>query len=327
MALGTACSQGEKVAGNNPGPAPVQSEGAGSGVAGMRKEDSALNERGQTVQKAKGSGKWFPGGKKQLESMVNEYIQDAKVAKIEGRIVGAIAPHAGYIFSGKVAGYTFRAIRDNAAAGFAPDTVVVLGFSHRGAFRGVALMEGDGIETPMGVAALDKEAGELLVKPSGGKIYFNYSLHGSEHSAENEIPFIQAALPKAKLVVGLIGSHDAETVDALVAALKELAKQRKVLAVASTDLLHDPDYDLVTKKDKATLEKIAAMNHAGLAREWDYSNQVCCGIGPVLAVMKFAEAQAAKKGLVLHYRNSGDDHPDSRGNWVVGYGAVVFVGE
>jgi AmmeMemoRadiSam system protein B len=256
--------------------------------------------------------------------MVSDFLEGASVSPLKGRIVGALAPHAGYIYSGKVAGYTFRAIRDQAHAGRAPETVVVLGFSHRAGFGGVALMDGDAIETPLGPADLDKAAAALLTEASP-LIRLDYRPHQGEHSAENEIPFVQAALPEAKLVVGLIGDHEERTLDALVSALGDLAHRKRILVVASTDLLHDADYELVTRTDKATLKKVAALDHAGLLASWGYGSQVCCGIGPVVTVMRFAESQGAKEGTVLYYRNSGDDFPESRGSWVVGYGAVVFA--
>lgn len=291
---------------------------------GKERGADMTKEEKKVVRRVRGSGRWFPGNRKQLESMVSGCMEKADVPKISGRIVGAIAPHAGYIYSGKVAGYTFRAVKDSAGAGREPDTVVVLGLSHRGGFPGVALMDGDAIETPLGETALDKEAGEALAAHSS-RISFNYAPHDGEHSAENEIPFIQVALPGTKIVVGIIGDHDPQTLKDLVDAMDELAKKKKILVVASTDMLHHADYDLVTKTDKATLEKVAAMDHAGILKSWNYSNQIFCGIAPVLAVMRFAESQGCKEGMVLHYRNSGDDFPESRGSWVVGYGAVVFA--
>ncbi len=81
----------------------------------------------------------------------------------------------------------------------------------------------------------------------------------------------------------------------------------------------------MTKTDKNTLQLMGDMNYAAILKSWNYENQVCCGIGPVIAAMKFAAAQGAAKGHVLAYRNSGDDFPESRGNWVVGYGAVVYA--
>ncbi|MCP4577049.1 MAG: AmmeMemoRadiSam system protein B, partial [Deltaproteobacteria bacterium] len=182
----------------------------------------------------------------------------------------------------------------------------------------------DFIETPLGKATLDTEAAKMLIGVSP-RIFFNYRPHRGEHSAENEIPFVQAALPHAKMVVALMGDHDSETLDALVGALDALSKKKRLLVVASTDMLHDPSYDLVTKTDEKTLKKLAAMDCEGLRKTWGYDNQILCGIGPVLAVMKFAKGKGSQKGSVLYYRNSGDDFPESRGRWVVGYGSAVFA--
>jgi AmmeMemoRadiSam system protein B len=76
--------------------------------------------------------------------------------------------------------------------------------------------------------------------------------------------------------------------------------------------------------DRRTLALIAALDGDGLAGAWDAANQVCCGLMPVLTVMRHAREIGCDKGRVLFYRNSGDDYPESRGEWVVGYGAVVF---
>ena len=277
----------------------------------------------RTVRQTKGAGRWFPGNKHQLDAMVRGYIEQADVPPLERRIVSALTPHAGYIYSGAVAGHTFRALRDNAAAGFQPETVVLLGLNHRGEFPGVALMDGTAIETPLGQTALDVAAGETLTN-HGSRIFFNNTPHATEHSAENGIPFVQAALPDTPLVVGLMGDHDARTLDELVAALRELAETKPIVVVASTDMLHHADYTQVTDTDKATLERVRAMDHAGIQRTWSYANQTFCGLAPVLTAMRLAEAQGCTEGTVLRYRNSGDDFPESRGNWVVGYGAVVF---
>ena len=81
----------------------------------------------------------------------------------------------------------------------------------------------------------------------------------------------------------------------------------------------------MTNTDKATLEEVAQMDDAELAEKWRPSKQIFCGIAPVLATMRFSKDQGCKKGTILGYRNSGDDFPESRGRWVVGYGAVVFA--
>lgn len=281
-------------------------------------------DKPKIVREAYGAGRWFPDGKAALERMVSNFIDKAETGEIKGRIVGAIAPHAGYVYSGPIAGYVFNAIRKQAQAGNAPDTVVILGFSHRGGFPGVALMDGDAIATPLGETLLDKEAAEILMK-GRDVISCNYTPHRGEHSAENEIPFAQVALPKAKLVVALMGDHSDKSIGQLVEGLTELAKSKKILVAASADMLHDPDYDLVTRTDKATLKIVEAMDDKKLLGEWGPDRQVFCGIAPVAVTMRFAAGQGCKQGTTLKYENSGDKHPEGRGQWVVGYGAVVFT--
>jgi hypothetical protein len=277
------------------------------------------------VREAQGTGRWFPGEEKTLRNMVSDYIDKAKVPGLKGRILCGISPHAGYVYSGKVAGFTFRALKDNAVGKNAPETVVVLGISHRAGFRGVAIMDGDSIHTPLGATPLDKDAATILAKDRP-RLFMAYSPHESEHSAENQIPFVQVALPKAKLVVALVGDHDMKTLDELVAGLNELAKVKKIVVVASSDMLHDPDYDLVGKTDRKTLERVAALDYKAILADWSPDRQTFCGLMPVMAAMRFAEAQGCKAGTILHYRNNGDDDPTSRGRWVVGYGSAVFTG-
>lgn len=287
-------------------------------------EEDAMNQKNQqVVRRTHGDGRWFPGDKAALSKMINEYVGAAKVSPIKGRIIGAISPHAGYIYSGPIAGYVFRVIKEQAAKSEAPDTVVILGLSHQGGCRGVALMDGDAIRSPLGETALDKDAAALLTsnRPS---IYLDYAPHNGEHSAENQIPFVQAVLPSARLVVGLIGDHDPKTLNEIVGGLVELAKAKRILVIASSDMLHDPDYNRVTQTDQASLKNVAVMKTQELLERWSYENQIFCGMSAVAVTMRFMEKQGCREGIVLRYRNTGDDHPDSRGNWVVGYGAVVF---
>lgn len=281
------------------------------------------------MRHAHGSGRWYPADGTELRQVVEACLDEAVVPAVEGCLVGALAPHAGYPYSGGVAGHTFRAIKDDAAAGNKPDVVVVLGLAHAMGFQGVSLMDGDALTTPLGEAVLDSDTGAFLARQSE-RIVVDYRPHdvgfrGAEHSAENQIPFLQVALPGVPLVIGLMGDHEAATLDAVVAALGVLAKEKQVLVVSSTDLLHADDYDLVTRTDAVTLEKIATMDHAWLAQTWGVHNQVCCGVGPVLAAMRFAEARGVEQATVLTYQNSGDVMPLARGGYTVGYGAVVFA--
>lgn len=283
-----------------------------------------MNQKNQqVVRRTHGDGRWFPGDKATLGRMINAYLGAAKVSPVKGRIVGAISPHAGYVYSGAIAGCVFRAIQEQAGRGEAPDVVVILGCSHSGGSRGVALMDGDAICSPLGETALDKNAAAILLK-NRPSIRLDYAPHNGEHSAENQIPFVQTVLPHAHVVVGLIGDHTPETFDELIDGLVELARFRKILVVASSDMLHHPDYSLVTRTDQASLKQVASLKTGDMLKAWSYENQTFCGMSAVAVMMRFVEKQGVREGIVLRYRNTGDDHPESRGNWVVGYAAVAF---
>ncbi len=281
------------------------------------------NNAEKQIWQVRGAGKWFPGTKESLSAVVAHDINSAKVEKIDGRIVGAIAPHAGYQYSGAVAGYTFKAIQENVKK-YKVDTVVILGFTHGMQYPGVAVLESDIIRTPLGDTVVDGDAVSLLTG-TGKRIFSDNRSHLMEHSAENEIPFVQYACPDAKLVVALIGDHDMKTVDELVKGLKALSEKKNIIVIASTDLLHDPDYDKVTVTDRKTLALISDGKANDLWAEWSYEHQICCGIAPVVSLIKYTKVQQNKiVGKILHYNNTGDDYPESRGQWVVGYGSVVF---
>lgn len=278
----------------------------------------------KVVRKAQGTGKWFPGGATELTGMIAHFLAETYIDEVKDPIVAAISPHAGYIYSGPVAGYTYRALKDNAEIHGHPETVVVLGFSHRGDTRGVALMDGSAFSTPLGETPLDADAANLLIA-ADSRISRDIRPHVGEHSLENQVPFIQTVFPRSALVMALIGQRDSEFLGTLSTALTTLAGQKKILVLASSDMLHDPSYERVRKRDQATLKKVVAMDDSGVMHDWDYSQQVFCGIGPVVTAMKYARKRGCQKATLLRYRNSGDDHPESRGQWVVGYGAVVFT--
>lgn len=276
------------------------------------------------VRQTNGDGRWFPADPAELRSMVAGFLAKATPPAITNRIVFAIAPHAGFLYSGRVAGATFRALKENAAIQGKPETVVLIGFTHSRGFQGVALLDGDAIRSPLGETPLDADSAAILMKDRP-RLFFDASAHDGEHSAENLLPFAQAALPGTRLVYMLIGDHDTNTINQLTAALEELAKKKRILVIASTDMLHHSDYDLVTSTDHDTLKKLVALDETALAKAWSYDNQIFCGIMGVLTGVRFAKSQGCTQGTMLLYRNSGDDHPSSRGQWVVGYGAVAFT--
>jgi len=297
--------------------------GIGRGRPTLHFWRSCVKQSDEVIRIAQGGGRWFSGDRAELVREVEGYIAAAEIEPLTNPVIGVIAPHAGYLYSGAVAGYSFRALRESAAQFGAPETVVILGLSHSAGFAGAALMDGDAISTPIRESALDVD-GARLMSGMSDRIYFDYEPHIGEHSAENQIPFVQAALPEAKLIVGLIGDHADETRAELASALHKLSQHKPIAVVASTDLLHSASYELVGATDKKTMAMIAGLDEAGLTGGWSFEHQVCCGISPVVTLMKYVRMCGVESGTVLRYRNSGDDYPESRGSWVVGYGAVSF---
>ncbi len=274
--------------------------------------------------RTQGDGRWFPESAGELRKLTSGLLAAAEVTVEEGNeIVAAMAPHAGYAYSGAVAAHTYRALQECARAGQCPETVVILGFSHREAFPGVAWLDAKEIRTPVGTLPVDRALLTQLVGMDGGS-YTDPEPHFGEHSAENQLPLLQVALPGVPVVLGIMGSHDASFCSGLARDLAEMATNQRLCVIASTDLLHDPDYEKVVDSDRNTLQMMEKLDFEGLNKAWSYKRQVCCGIGPVLTVIRIAMLLGCRRGRCLRYCNSGDIDPSGRGQWVVGYGAVII---
>lgn len=273
-----------------------------------------------TIRRTYGGGRWFNDSPTALRAEIEEYFKDAKVEPVNNRIVAGLAPHAGFRFSGAIVAYTFKAIAAQRPENL-PEVVVIIGFPHNEHFDGIALLDGSAIDTPLGRHPLDVESSQFLSEQPG--FFFGNNHHEGEHSAENEIPFSQFALPSVPIVVALIGggmTASQQMADALVA----LNKKKRVVAVCSTDMLHDKDYDRVYAADTQTLKMTADMDIEGLSRTWTYDYQIYCGIRPVLAGMLFARSLGVQKAVVLKHACSGDNQPANQRAYNVGYGAVVM---
>jgi len=278
-----------------------------------------------SIFRTQGDGRWFPADAGRLRAAVEGFIAAADGAGCDGAtLASGIAPHAGYAYSGGVAGHTYRALRESVRQGNGPEVVVVLGFSHRVPFEGVAWLDTDAIRTPLGDIASDRSFMERVRDRLPG-VFFDVDLHDGEHSAENQLPFLQVAVPGVPVAVGLIGGHAAGQPEALAGAVRAAAARRRLFVLASTDLLHDADYDRVRASDARTLGMIERLDSEGLNRAWSYGTQICCGIGPVLVALESARLAGCRHGRRLFYCNSGDIDPSGRGQWVVGYGSVVFA--
>jgi AmmeMemoRadiSam system protein B len=259
--------------------------------------------------------RWYPASRDALQREVNEYIGRAPALDLPGDVVGLVAPHAGYFFSGHVAGASYRQVQGNSY-----DTVLLVGPDHRGiAFGQLAFANFDAWHTPLGDVPIDRE----LVDALDERLSLHHIARDSEHSLEVQLPFLQAALTDFKLVPILMGDPSPATCRELGLAMAGIIGDRRALLVASTDLSHYYPYDQAKNLDEHTLKYILDFDPEGLTEALARSEAHACGGSPVAAVMFAARELGADQAHLVKYANSGDVWEDR--SQVVGYAAVVFT--
>ncbi len=286
----------------------------------FRPDMAGSREAGPTrIQEPVVAGTWYPGNPSELKAQVVAYLDKAAGGSVDGKIAAIVCPHAGFIYSGQVAAYSYGLLR-----GRKFDTVIVIGVSHRYPFRGVAVSDCAGFRTPLGVMPVDGGLLSELTRREP-RIKNLPEAFQSEHSLEIQLPFIQTVMPGARLVPLIIGDHDLSTCKWLADDLADCIRGKSVLMVASSDLSHYHSYDTAREMDRRLLEKLSAMDPASLDECFSSGKCEACGRGPIITAMLTAKRLGANSCKILHYENSGDvtgDKNSPRG--VVGYAAAAF---
>ena len=258
----------------------------------------------ERVRQAAVAGQFYPGRADELAEMVSEYIRE--VAVVEGPAPKAvIAPHAGYIYSGPIAGSAYTQL---AQANGNVKRVVLLGPSHWANIRGLATSSVDFFITPLGKVPLDKRGLEEIQAYS--QVEVSDQAHLKEHSLEVHLPFLQTIYPDFKLIPMVVGSPSEEEVSEL---LTVLWGGPETVIVISSDLSHYHGYSDAVALDKETSASIENLEPVGEGQ--------ACGRRAINGLLHYAREN---KLLVqtVDLRNSGDTAgPRDR---VVGYGAYVF---
>jgi len=264
------------------------------------------------------SGTFYPGDPKALKRDIDRYLDNAMFDAVAGDIVGIISPHAGFIYSGPVAAYGYRALQ-----GSSYDTVVVIAPSHRVYFEGAAIQDKGGYKMPLGTIAIDEEIAGGLMRESRD-VTSDARPHAMEHSLEVQLPFLQVVLKPFKLVPLVIGVQDVPTCERLADAICGVvqASGKKVLIVGSTDLSHYHPYSQAVKLDSVLVDDLEKYDVKGLKEDFNRNRFEACGFGPIVITMLASKALGATESKVLKYMNSGDTSGDKSG--VVGYVSSVF---
>lgn len=264
------------------------------------------------------AGQYYPASPTELRETVDRLLDDVSRQRepIQSHIVGLIAPHAAYEYSGKIAAHAYSQIRNKGYR-----TVIVMGVAHNLTFNGVATIPKGRWETPIGSVSIDSDATSVLM--STQIVTSVPAAFKSDHTIETQVPFLQRSLQDFKIVPLLIGKLNDRQELALTDAILRIieASPRNVLVIASTDLSHYLPDDVANIKDMTAITSIKDMNLEKLVE--DLQNKSCemCSAQAVTTLMRVAQQMSAKS-KILARGNLGD--VTHRRQSVVGYMSAAF---
>ena len=278
------------------------------------------------IRKSVVAGGFYPGSEADLRGVLDSFFDILGGLPPPGspHAIGGLSPHAGYIYSGQVAAYTFAEFRKQL-----PDTFVVLGPNHTGLGSGVAVMTKGSWQTPLGTLEIDDELAQSIFDICA-IADDDTTAHSREHSIEVQLPFIQYIGGKTFVPICL-GMQDADTAVEVGEAIAKAAQGKNVGIVASSDLTHfgagygflptdeDP-LEWMKKVDGKILEGITTMS---VETVYTASKKTtACGYGCIAAMITACEQLTLNTAEILAYRTSYDVSHDT--SFVVGYGAAVI---
>lgn len=269
------------------------------------------------------AGTWYQSNPEILARMVDGFINHAVLPELHGEPVAVIAPHAGHIYSGPVAGYAFAAVRQTA-----PEVVAIVSPMHHAYPYSLMTTAHAAYGTPLGELRVHRELVLALDRKLAHRLGFGLTpvANDPEHSLEIELPFLQRAVKSDfSLLPVMVRAQDRATCRILGESLAETLSGRNALLVASTDLSHFHNADTACRLDQAMLEQVEAFSPEGLFEVEKQGKGEACGLGAMAAVLWAAKALGGKMVKILNHATSGDVTGDTRS--VVGYGAAVVLRE
>ena len=285
-----------------------------------QKEETVLSGTKGPVRKAFNAGNFYPDNAAELDSMIDGFLSKADLPQLEPNIRAIVVPHAGYVYSGQVAAYAYKAL-----IGKDIERVIIIGNSHQEYFDGVSIYPKGYFETPLGKVEIDADFAQKLMDKNP-KIFFKESAHLAEHSLEVQIPFLQKTLKNFTIVPIILGNQPGAA-DTLINALNGLIDD-KTLIIASSDLSHYPDYENAKYSDGKVINAILSGKRENLQKtiaQLESENipnlQTCaCASDAIEVVMALMQG---KNINLLNAENSGDITGDK--SQVVGYASIIFM--
>lgn len=262
------------------------------------------------------AGRFYPGDPDELREQVLSYLEtEVSPPRKEIRALGCIVPHAGYVYSGHVAGAVF-------GLAHVPKRCIVLCPNHTGMGQPLAILSEGSWQTPLGEVPIARHLAEDL-KQHLPTLQDDASAHRAEHAVEVELPFLQVRQPELEFVPIAVGTSRLDALEQLGTAMADVVASEKydVLIVASSDMNHY-ESDAVTRvKDQRAIERILSLDPRGLYDVVRHQGVSMCGFGPAVAMLTAARKLGAKSADLVKYATSGDISGDRQ--MVVGYAGVI----
>ncbi|MBM3254983.1 MAG: AmmeMemoRadiSam system protein B [Candidatus Omnitrophica bacterium] len=261
------------------------------------------------------AGQFYSSSAVELKQQLEESI-DRNAIKIDA--IACMLPHAGYIYSGAVAGQTVSCINIK-------DRVILLGPNHTGLGGPFSIMTGGVWKTPLGGIEIDSGLAKAIL--NGCRYLDDDELaHLHEHSLEVELPFLQYFKTDFKIVPIAFSSGDISTLKDIGRDIAETIKSKglndSVLLLASSDMTHYEPESQARKKDNAAIEAILELNEDRLMKNISRLDISMCGYAPAITMLSAAKALGATKAELVKYQTSGDVTGDK--NSVVGYAGIII---
>jgi MEMO1 family protein len=260
------------------------------------------------------AGRFYSGNPKQLRQDIKSFLA---AAEIQDKAVGIVTPHAGYMYSGGVAGAVYSMVE-------IPATVIILGPNHTGIGSRVALYPDGEWLTPLGSVTINSRLA-ALIKANIPSVTVDASAHQHEHSLEVQLPFLQYQNPAVTIVPLCLSTCDLANCKSIGSGLARSIQEfgEDVLIVASSDMTHYETAESALKKDGLALNELLALNPEGLLHVCMDEAVSMCGVIPATVLLFAALGLGATQAKLVKYATSGDVTGDTE--QVVGYAAVMLT--
>ena len=265
------------------------------------------------IRNAHVAGQFYPANKTLLESAVSSCV-DNSAEKIDAK--GCVAPHAGYMFSGEVAGSVLSRIEPK-------ETYVILGPNHTGRGKPFGLDLNQKWRTPLGTVEPDKELGSAIVEMSA-LVRPDEACHEYEHSIEVQLPFLQVLSPGFKMVPIVVSSAGIDEYTAIGESIAAAVKKtgRRVTVISSSDMTHFEPHQQAKEKDGRVIEKMLEMDVEGFLSAVAKDKVTMCGDAPTAVMLTACRKMGAKHSVFVKYQTSGEKTGDMSS--VVGYAGIII---